>query len=145
MAGVASSGNRACGHRAHPGTRFCPVCGGPATGGDAPSQPPTAPLPVVPALPQSALPPPVAPAAAPPPQPESAPWDSWYAPRRPPPRSPGPQPWPAPPDGVQPPPAGPDAMRADGLVPSGDPPTAVLGDLRLAPAAGGPRRPGRLL
>jgi hypothetical protein len=36
-------------------------------------------------------------------------------------------------------------MRADGLVPSGDPPTAVLGDLRLAPAAGGPRRPGRLL
>jgi hypothetical protein len=43
---------------------------------------------------------------------------------------------------VQPPPAGPDATRADGLVPSGDPPTAMLGDLRLAPASGGPRRPG---
>jgi len=54
---------------------------------------------------------------------------------------------------VQPPPAGPDATRADatrpdGLVPSGDPPTAMLGDLRLAPAPGGPRRtrrPGRPL
>jgi hypothetical protein len=30
-------------------------------------------------------------------------------------------------------------------VPSGDPPTAMLSDLRLAPASGGPRRPGRLL
>jgi len=28
---------------------------------------------------------------------------------------------------------------------SGDPPTAMLGDLRLAPASGGPRRPGRSL
>jgi hypothetical protein len=46
---------------------------------------------------------------------------------------------------VQPPPAGPDATRADGLVPSGGPPTAMLGDLRLAPASAGPRRPGRLL
>jgi hypothetical protein len=43
---------------------------------------------------------------------------------------------------VQPPPAGLDATRVDGLVPSGDPPTAMLGDLRLAPASGGPRRPG---
>ena len=39
----------------------------------------------------------------------------------------------------------PDATRPDGLVPSGDPPTAMLGDLRLAPASGGPRRPGRPL
>jgi hypothetical protein len=42
-------------------------------------------------------------------------------------------------------PAGPEATRADGLVPSGDPSTAMLGDLRLAPVPGGPRRPGRLL
>jgi hypothetical protein len=144
MAGVAGSGNRACGHPAHPGTRFCPVCGEPATGG-AVSQPSTAPLPVVPAWPQSAWPPPAAPAAAPPPQPEPAPWDSWYAPRRPPPPPPGPQAWPAPPGGVQPPPAGPDPTRVDGLVPSGDPPTAMLGDLRLAPASEGPRRPPRPL
>jgi hypothetical protein len=46
---------------------------------------------------------------------------------------------------VQPPPASPDATRPDGLVPSGDPPTAMLGDLRLAAASGGPRRPGRPL
>jgi hypothetical protein len=43
---------------------------------------------------------------------------------------------------VQPPSAGLDATRVDGLVPSGDPPTAMLGDLRLTPASGGPRRPG---
>jgi hypothetical protein len=46
---------------------------------------------------------------------------------------------------VQPPPAGPDATRVDGLMPSGDSSTAMLGDLRLAPASGGPRRPGRPL
>ena len=48
---------------------------------------------------------------------------------------------------MQPPSADPDATRVDGLgpVPSGDPPTAMLGDLRLAPASGGPRRPGRRL
>jgi hypothetical protein len=54
---------------------------------------------------------------------------------------------------VQPPPAspdatrlgGPEATRVDGLVPSGDPPTAMLGDLRLAPASRGPRRTGRRL
>ena len=46
---------------------------------------------------------------------------------------------------MQPPPAGPEATRPDGLVPSGDPPTAILGDLRLAPASEGPRRPGRPL
>jgi hypothetical protein len=46
---------------------------------------------------------------------------------------------------VPPPPVGPDATRPDGLVPSGDPTTAMLGDLRLAPASGGPRRPGRSL
>jgi hypothetical protein len=45
---------------------------------------------------------------------------------------------------VSAPPAGPDATRPDGLVPSGDP-TAILGDLRLVPASGGPRRPGRPL
>ena len=36
-------------------------------------------------------------------------------------------------------------MDGLGPVPSGDPPTAMLGDLRLAPASGGPRRPGRRL
>jgi hypothetical protein len=46
---------------------------------------------------------------------------------------------------VQPPPAGLDATRVDGLVPSGDPPTAMLGDLRLTTASGGPRRPGSRL
>jgi hypothetical protein len=132
MAGVAGSGNRACGHPPHPGTRFCPVCGAPATDG-AVSQPSTAPLPVVPAWPQSGWPPQAAPAAAPPPQPEPAPWDSWYAPRRPPP----------PPGGGQSPAAGPDPTRVDGLAPSGDLPTAMLGDLRLAPASEGPRRPRR--
>jgi hypothetical protein len=40
---------------------------------------------------------------------------------------------------------GPDATRVDGLVPYGDPSTEILGDLRLAPAPGGPRRPGRRL
>src|ERR1700689_4837370 len=141
MAGGAGSGDRACGHPAHPGTRFCPVCAEQATGGAALSQPATAPLPAVPAWPQS----------SPPPQPEPAPWDSWYAPRRPsPPPSgpqpwpgpPGPQPWSAPPGTVPPPQAGPDVTRADGLAP-GDPPTAMLGDLRLAPASENPRRPRR--
>jgi hypothetical protein len=85
--------------------------------------------------------------AAPLPQPEPPPWDSWYAPRRPPSPPPGPQPWPAPPDGVQPPPAGLDPTRVDGLgpLPSEDLPTAMLGDLRLAPASGGPRRSRRPL
>ena len=48
---------------------------------------------------------------------------------------------------MQPPPVDPDATRVDGLgpVPSGDSPTAMLGDLLLAPASGGPRRPGRRL
>jgi hypothetical protein len=48
---------------------------------------------------------------------------------------------------VQPPPADPDATRVDGLgpVPSGDPPTAMLGDLRLAAASGGPGRSRRPL
>ena len=46
---------------------------------------------------------------------------------------------------MQPPYAGPDATRVDGLVWSGDPPTAMLGDLPPAPASGGPRRPGRPL
>ena len=36
-------------------------------------------------------------------------------------------------------------MDGLGQAPSGDPPTAMLGDLRLAPAPGGPRRPGRRL
>jgi hypothetical protein len=144
MAGMAGSGDRACGHPAYPGARFCPVCGQPANGSAAPSQPLTAPLPAVPAPPYATFPPSASPAAAPPPQPEPAPWDSWYAPRRPPPAPSGPQPWPAPPGGMQPPSADPDATRVDGLgpVPSGDPYTAMLGDLRLAPASGGPRRPG---
>src|SRR5712691_4689996 len=147
MAGVAGSGNPACGHPVQPGSRFCPVCGQPATGSAAPSQPSAAPLPVVPASPQSTLPPPASPTAAPLPQPESAPWDSWYAPRRPPPPPSGPQPWPPPPGGGQPPPAGPDPTRVDGLgpVPPGDLPTAMLGGLRLAPASGGPRRSRRPL
>jgi hypothetical protein len=44
-------------------------------------------------------------------------------------------------------PADQDATRVDGpgLVQSGDLPTAMLGDLRLAPASGGPRRPRRPL
>jgi hypothetical protein len=144
MAGMAGFGDRACGHPAYPGARFCPVCGQPANGSAAPSQPLTAPLPAVPAPPYATYPPPASPAATPPPQPEPAPWDSWYAPRRPPPPPSGPQPWPAPTGGVQQPSADPDATRVDGLgpVPSGDPATAMLGDLRLAPASGGPRRPG---
>src|SRR5947208_16022155 len=144
MAGMAGSGDRACGHPAYPGARFCPVCGQPATGNAAPSQPLTAPLPAVPAPSQATFPPSASPAGAPPPQPEPGPWDSWYAPRRPPPPPSGPQPWPAPPGGMQPPSADPDATRVDGLgpVPSGDPYTAMLGDLRLAPASSGPRRPG---
>jgi hypothetical protein len=86
--------------------------------------------------------------AAPLPQPESAPWDSWYAPRRQPPPPSGPQPWPAPPGGVQPPPADPDATRVDGVdpAPSGDEPAAWLSGLRLAPAPSRPqgsRRPQR--
>ena len=36
-------------------------------------------------------------------------------------------------------------MDGLGPVPSGDPPTAMLGDLLLAPASGPPRRPGRRL
>ena len=146
MAGMAGYGDRACGHAAYPGARFCPVCGQPANGSAAPSQPLTAPLPAVPAPPQATFPSPASPAAAPPPQPGPAPWDSWYAPRRPTPPS-GPQPWPAPSGGAQPPFADPDATRVDGLGPlsSGDPPTAMLGDLRLAPAPGGPRRPARRL
>src|SRR5947208_14432866 len=143
MAGMAGSGDRACGHPAYPGARFCPVCGQPANGSAASSQPLTAPLPAVPAPPYATFRPPASPAPAPP-QPEPAPWDSWYAPRRPPPPPSGPQPWPAPPGGMQPPSADPDATRVDGLgpVPSGDPYTAMLGDLRLAPASSGPRRPG---
>jgi hypothetical protein len=41
--------------------------------------------------------------------------------------------------------AGTDPTRVDGLgpVPSGELPAAILGDLRLAPASGGPRRSGR--
>src|SRR6185312_3750277 len=105
--------------------------------------------PVVPALPQSALSAPVSPPAAPRSQPESTPWDSWYAPRRSPSPSPstGPQPWPMPPGSVLPPPADPDATRIDGpdLLPYDDPATAMLGDLRPAPASGGPRRPRRPL
>jgi len=133
-----------------------------------------APLPVVPASPRSRLPPPVSPAAAPAPQPESAPWDSWCAPGRPPLPPSGPQPWPTlpgsgsrpsptaraarptapalfrsppPPGGGQPRPGGPEATRVDGLgpVPSGDLPTAILGDLRPAPPSGGPRRSRRPL
>jgi hypothetical protein len=48
---------------------------------------------------------------------------------------------------VQPPPADPDATRVDGLgpVPSGDLPTAMLGDLRLAAASGDPGRSRRPL
>src|SRR6185437_2318720 len=146
MAGLAGSDEWACGHPAYPGARFCPVCGQPATGNAARSQPLTAPLPAVPAPPQATFPPSASPAAAPPPQPEPAPWDSWYAPRRPPPPPSGPQPWPAPPGGGQPP-IDPYATRVDGPgpVPSGDPPTAMLGDLLLAPASGPPRRPGRRL
>jgi hypothetical protein len=46
---------------------------------------------------------------------------------------------------MQLPPAGTDPTRVDGLgpVPPGDLPAAMLGDLRLAPASGGPRRSGR--
>jgi len=130
---------------------FCPVCGQPATGSAAPPEPSTAPLPVVPAFPQSALSAPVSPAAAPRSQPETTPWDSWYAPRRSPPTprdpSTGPQPWPMPPDSVLPPPADPDATRIDGpdLLPFDDPATAMLDGLRQAPASGGPRRPRRPL
>src|SRR6266550_176644 len=139
MAGVTGSGNPACGHPVPPGSRFCPVCGQPTAGRVAPPQPSTAPLPVIPASP----PPSVSPMAAPVAQPESTPWDSWYAPRRPPPPPSGPQPWPMPPDSVPPPPADPDATRVDGpgLLPYSDPATAMLGDLRQAPASGGPRRP----
>jgi hypothetical protein len=48
---------------------------------------------------------------------------------------------------VQPPAAGLDPTRVDGLgpLPPGDLPTAMLGDLRLAPAAGAPRRSRRPL
>ena len=48
-----------------------------------------------------------------------------------------------PPDSMPPLPADPDATRVDGpdLLPYGDPATAMLGDLRPAPASGGPRRP----
>jgi hypothetical protein len=48
---------------------------------------------------------------------------------------------------VPPPPADPDATRVDDLGPvsSGDPPTAMLGDLQLTPASGGPQRPRRPL
>src|ERR1043165_4616077 len=159
MAGVAASGNPACGHPVQPGFLFCPVCGQLAAGRAAPSEPSTAPLPVVPALPQSALSAPVAPAAAPRSQPESTPWDSWYAPRRSPSPSPspstGPQPWPMPPGSVLPTPADPDATRVDGpdllpydspdLLPYDDPAAAMLDDLRQAPASGGPRPPRRPL
>jgi hypothetical protein len=52
-----------------------------------------------------------------------------------------------PPGSVQPPPADPDATRVDGpdLLPFDDPATAMFGDLRQAPAAGGLRRPRRPL
>jgi hypothetical protein len=60
-----------------------------------------------------------------------------------------------PPGSVLPPPADPDATRVDGpdllpyddpdLLPYDDPATAMLGDLRQAPASGGPRRPRRPL
>jgi len=52
-----------------------------------------------------------------------------------------------PPGSVLPPPADPDATRVDGpdLLPYDDPATAMLGDLRPAPASGGPRRPRRPL
>ncbi len=85
--------------------------------------------------------------AAPVAQPESTPWDSWYAPRRPPPPS-GPQPWPAPPDAVpRPSPAAPDATRVDGPgpVPSGDPVEELLAGLPPPPASGAPRRSRRPL
>src|SRR5437016_4804976 len=44
--------------------------------------------------------------------------------------------------GGAPPGADPDATRVDGLgpVPAGNLPTGMLGDLRQAPASGGPRR-----
>jgi len=50
-----------------------------------------------------------------------------------------------PPDSVLPPPADPDATRVDspGPLAYDDPATAMLGDLRQAPASGGPRRPRR--
>src|SRR5204863_2398409 len=136
-------GDRACGHPAYPGARFCPVCGQPATGNAAPSQPLTAPLPAVPAPSQATFPPSASPAGAPPPQPEPGPWDSWYAPRRPPPPPSGPQPWPAPPDAVpRPSPAAADATRVDGPgpVPSGDPVEEMLAGLRPPPSSGAPRR-----
>jgi hypothetical protein len=52
-----------------------------------------------------------------------------------------------PPGSVLPPPADPDATRIDGpdLLPFDDPATAMFGDLRQAPASGGPRRPRRPL
>jgi hypothetical protein len=60
-----------------------------------------------------------------------------------------------PPGSVLPPPADPDATRVDGpdllpyddpdLLPYDDPATAMLGDLRQAPASRGPRRPRRPL
>ena len=147
MAGVAGSGNAACGHPVPPGSWFCPVCGQPAAGSAAPSQPSTAPLPVVPASPQSTFSAPVAPAAAPLAQPDPPPWESWYAPRRPPP----PPPSPARSRGrhrtVCNRPADPDTARVDGLgpAPPDDVPATMLGGLRLASAPGGPRRPRRPL
>src|SRR5437870_989214 len=118
MAGVAGSRNPGCGHSVQPGSRFCTVCGEPATASAEPSS--------------------TSPAAAPLPQRQPEPWDSWYAPRRTPPPPSAPQPWPAPPGGVRPPPADPEATRVDGLdpVPPGDLPTAMFGDLRQAPQPG---------
>src|SRR5258705_532332 len=55
MAGVAGYGNPACGHPVRPGFLFCPVCGQPAAGSVAPSEPSTAPLPVVPVIVAAAL------------------------------------------------------------------------------------------
>src|SRR5579883_1769801 len=133
MGGLSGSRDPACGHPVQPGSRFCPVCGRPASGGAAPPHPPSAPSPAVPASP-AALPP-ASSAAAPRPQPESAPWDSWYVPRRPPPPPPG---------AGQPPLADPEPTRVDGPgpAPSGDLPAAILGGLR---PAGGPRRSRRRL
>src|SRR5579875_319426 len=111
------------------------------------------------APPQPALPPSASPTFPPLPKRKSPSWDSWYAP--PPPSSPpsgppaasqpaspgGTRPQPTPPAGVPSPPAGPYATQPNGPGPAsrGDPPTAILGDLRPAPSSGAPQRSRRLL
>src|SRR5579875_2998784 len=155
--------NLACGHLGQPDARFCPVCGHQtaAAGSVAPSEPSTVRLSAPPAPspsasppganppsasaapPQPALPPSASPTFPPLPKRKSPSWDSWYAP--PPPSSPPSGPpaasQPASPGGTRPQPTPPAGVPA----PRGDPPTAILGDLRPAPSSGAPQRSRRLL